>query len=526
MNYRRSVPFAHRHQAAEAYKQVLAEATNYNDAAVIATTAALGRADLFFLLVHLLGRKDANTDWCFARCKEVAAQPNGRLDLWSREHYKSTIITFALSIQDILNNPEITMGIFSHTRPSSKGFLLQIKREFEQNESLKAVYPDVLYKNPEKESPLWSVDAGLVVKRKGNPKEATVEAWGVVDGQPIGKHYDTLVYDDVVTAESVNTSEQIAKTTARLRLSYALGRQGGCKRFIGTRYHLFDTYAELLAEGSVVPRIHAATLDGSMDGEPVFLSRAALHIKRLEMGPYIFACQMLLNPVADKAQGFKPEWICWWKNEPHMRQGMNIYMLVDPAGEKKKTNDYTTIWVVGLGSDGHTYIIDCLRDRLNLTERTQKLFAFARAYTPIVTGYEKYGMQSDIEHIRAQQMEKNYHFPIVELGGQMPKNDRIRRLIPDFENGKIHLPLAIPYCDHSGAHRELVKEFIEEEFTAFPVCLHDDMLDCLARIKDEKLGAYFPHKQYSDARGLHDIRSPHNQHICAGTDFDPLAAYY
>jgi hypothetical protein len=38
----------------------------------------------------------------------------------------------------------------------------------------------------------------------------------------------------------------------------------------------------------------------------------------------------------------------------------------------------------------------------------------------------------------------------------------------------------------------LALEFIAEEYLAFPVSLHDDMLDCLARILDPELGASFP----------------------------------
>ena len=109
------------------------------------------------------------------------------MDLWAREHYKSTIITFGKTIQDILashgDDPldewqdfyEPTFGIFSHTRPIAKGFLNQIKVEFEGNTLLQSVFPDILYSDPKGQSPKWSEDSGLVVKRKSNPKESTIE---------------------------------------------------------------------------------------------------------------------------------------------------------------------------------------------------------------------------------------------------------------------------------------------------------------------------------------------------------------
>ena len=79
----------------------------------------LARCDLFYLLVRACRRVDMLNEFAFERTREVETAPDGYLDLWAREHYKSTIITFGKTIQDILTNPKITFTIFYHTQPTT-----------------------------------------------------------------------------------------------------------------------------------------------------------------------------------------------------------------------------------------------------------------------------------------------------------------------------------------------------------------------------------------------------------------------
>lgn len=453
----------------------------------------------YFLLRYAMGRTDLEHQFLLDRCNEVDAEPDGYIDLWSRDHYKSTIITFAGTIQDILKThgedavgEEATCGIFSHTRPIAKKFLRQIKIELQGNRKLQEWFPDVLFADPEHEAPRWSEDAGLVVKRKSNPKEATVEAWGLVDAQPTASHFNRLIYDDVVTwPDSVSSPEMIKKTTEALSLSYNLGTRRGVKRFIGTRYHHDDTYRTVLSRGTAKPRVHAATKDATFHGEPVFWDREFLQERIRDMGTYVAACQLMQNPQADRSQGFNREDLRFYKGV-NTGAGMNRYIIVDPANDKKKKSDWTAMIVIGLGPDNNYYLLDLYRDKINLTERAGLLFRLHQKWTPLRVGYERYGKDSDIAHIQYEMSQRNYHFDIAELGGTQSKIDRIRRLLPIIEKHRLYLPATLHKTLFDGRTVDIIESFLVEEFDPFPVALHDDALDALSRIVDPAMSTVWP----------------------------------
>lgn len=418
----------------------------------VAGRAWLGRNDRYFLLTRLLHRMDAFHPWLYARCREVEADPDGYLDLWAREHYKSTIITFAGAIQEIARNPEITIGIFSHTKPVARKFLGQIKKEMEENRDLQETYPEVFWSDPKRQAPQWSEEKGLIVQRKTNPKEATLEAHGLVDGQPTGAHFLLRVYDDVVTLESVNTPEQVDKTTKAWELSDNLGARGenGLLRswHVGTRYSFADTYQTIIDRGALKVRIYAATDNGLIEGKPVFLSLAAWADKRLKQSEAVLACQMLQNPAAGTQAMFSKDWLKFIDIRPST---LNVYIMCDPAHSKKKDSDNTAFAVIGVDAANNKYLLDGFRHKMGLKERWEALRGLRRVWMRqpgvqmVKCGYERYGMQADMEYFKLEMERDKEAFEVIELNwtsdGTKAKDDRVQRLQPDFKGGKFYLAM-------------------------------------------------------------------------------------
>lgn len=515
-----------REKAHAYYFSAIAGANKLGEQALKEVLRSLCLGDLFFLIVYGLGCTFADNDWVFERSREVQKHPDGYVDLWSREHYKSTVITFALTVQEILKNPEITICIFSVTRPMAKQFLAQIKREFEKNAFLKELFPDVLYSKPQQESPKWNEDDGLIVRRTGNPKEATLEAYGLSDdSQPTSKHYDIKIYDDVITERSVTSQEMIEKAMTGIRLSMNLsktdpksGKIITRNRFVGTRWDLDDPYGKIIAEGIAEERRRPGVIvmeDGRLKSVGPWSDETA-EAKRKELGDYIFSCQILLDPVAASSQKFKEEWLRFWDAE-NLRN-LNIYIVVDPAGSRKgKDADYTVFNVFGVDSLDNRLIIRLIRDRLNLVERANILFDLVREFPKVLkVGYEQVGMQADIEHIQYRMKQENFRFAIVPLGttkrltsdankhvgGKIKKEDAIAALVAPFEAGRIYLPYHCWYTDSTGTAKDMTRVFIEEEYLKwYPGAqCHDDMFDTMHMMFHQDLDVRVPNLEIREKR--------------------------
>jgi hypothetical protein len=435
--------------------------------------ALLNANDRYYLLTVTCKRHDAWHPWLFERCREVEANPDGRLDLWARYHYKSTICTFAGCLQEIIRDPEITIAIMSGTNKVALPFLIQLQQEMERNDDLKRIHSDVFWEEPRKEAPLWSREKGLIVKRKSNAKEATIEAFGLIDGMRTGKHYGLLNYDDLVDETMVNNPEIITKVTLAWELSDNLGQLSGTRKWHqGTRYSFADTYGILIERKALKERRYPATEDGTLKGKPILLDEKRwTEIKNAQRSTV--NAQMLLNPIAGNASTFDTT---RFKHYDVMPSILNVYILVDPSKGKTKRSDRTAIAVIGIDVGGNKYLLDGYCHRMKLSRRWELLKQLKKKWENhpgvqlLRVGYEQYGMQTDLEVIEEKMQVEGNAFHIEELNtpaqGKHSKNDRIERLEPDFNRATFYLPAVVYHPEYGGGlgFQSLWDVWSEEKF--------------------------------------------------------------
>jgi hypothetical protein len=157
------------------------------------------------------------------------------------------------------------------------------------------------------------------------------------------------------------------------------------------------------------------------------------------------SAQMLLNPSAGNEATFQPAWL---RNYDVIPAVTNVYIMCDRSKGTGERSDRTAIVVIGVDQGGNKYLLDGVRRRMKLTARWEFIKSFKRKWEAhsgvqiVRIGYERYGMQVDLEVIEDMMVRENNHFKIEELNtprqGRHSKDDRIERLEPDMREGRFY----------------------------------------------------------------------------------------
>jgi predicted phage terminase large subunit-like protein len=320
-----------------------------------------------------------------------------------------------------------------------------------------------------------------------------------VGGASTGRGAHLLLIDDPIKGRAEADSETTRKQLKDWYSSVAYTRlmPGGAIVIIQTRWHEDDLAGWILREHPG-EQWDILSLPAINEEKNEALWPESFPLDRLQeiksvLAPRDWEALYQQRPRAGTGGEFKRHWLQFYDDVNP--KDLSVVMLVDPAAGKKANNDYTSIWVVGLGADDNYYILDMVRDRLNLTERADTVFRLHRRWKPVEVRYERYGMMADVEYLRQEMNRRTYRFALREVGGATSKIDRIRRLVPLFETNRVWLPHELHYTGTDGKTRNLIDDFVELEYLAFPVAQHDDMLDALARIAEPSLELPWPRKK-------------------------------
>lgn len=478
---------------------------------------ALILKDLWFLLYFIIGTPDTvggNHPFIVMRCNEIQEGPESHtLDVWARGHLKSSIITIAETIQYQMGHPEHCSCILSYKASVAKDkFLGSIKTILETSEYLKKCFPDVLWDDPKKEAPRWSLDGGLYLKRNTKRGEASIYAGGLIEGMPTGLHFERRVYDDVVTEDigsSIGMMEDVKKKfDSSQNLKMMVGES--YHRVVGTFYHHKDPLVyvrEKLNAGTDKKkyhlRIYPATDDGSHSGKPVFVSQETLDDMKSDK---TFACQQLCDPSPVDIAKLEVDHIEYIAPSD-IPLGCFLFIIVDQAGDDEFNVTEGDPWCI-LTFDVKPHLTDVGASDIYIKDIISETFSSSAGINAIVEAYvdagvvrqlgiEKVGMSVTHTQVREALRSRGRRLEII-TDPKKRKSNAIVLLKPSGRNKEKFIESAISWpLDNGKIHisTEVQNKYIEKlalEMMQFPYGVTDDILNCLAYAYDIVLNYEFP----------------------------------
>lgn len=395
-----------------------------------------------------------------------------------RDHSKSTFVTIAWTIQQILRNPNVRVLIANGVWDQSRKFLAEIKAQLE-NSQLKYLFGDF-------QSARWNSDDIIVKQRTKPQKEPTVFTTGV-EAESTGSRADIIIADDLMGEQNYKTPEQREKVKKFRRSLVNLLEPGGIMIDIMTRWHLDDTFTEIMEKERKFydVMVRKVVEDGKLIYPKKFSKR--FDPKRKEFVPvpeencldYVdylkqtkpadeFASQFLNEPISMENQVFKEGMFKYWNERP---ERLFVAMTCDLAISQVAGSDWTALKVLGMDDKRRLYVLDYLRGHWGPHDTVKNIFDMQEKWKPIVFGMEVNGFQRTYKlAVEDEMRRRNRYFSIAEIknGPDKSKEWRIKKLEPFYRNGMVY-------------HAAWMKgKELEMELLTFPKGRHDDLIDAMA----------------------------------------------
>lgn len=296
-------------------------------------------------------------------CRFLQRPGRRKLILMPRWYFKTTICTVGATLHSICRNPNLRILPVFNTEDNSMARVGEIKAHVETNPMFHLLFPDIV---PDMAKP-WSTKR-LTFKHSRIFPEANVEAAGV-NTDLTSRHYNRIGEDDPIaakrdqlTAEEIMPSpEDIDKGIGfhKMLVNLRIPDEPGFpfeRWYIGTRWCANDVVQWILDhEPDYEIFLRRAENEAGESAYPEMISTEELHrIRDVELGPYMYSSQMLLEPVTGALQAFHPDAFeqVWTEEAPIREQ----YIFVDPSHTGVGKGSCTCVMPIDVTPTGHINI--------------------------------------------------------------------------------------------------------------------------------------------------------------------------
>jgi len=407
-----------------------------------------------------------------------------KLILMPRYSFKSTICTVGYALYRLVKDPNLRILIYSDASTKAEGFLSSVKSHLE-GKVAGSLFSLAFQWLPKDRRTKWNEKEIVVGGRTTAYPESSVDTGGQTTSF-VGKHYDLIIFDDLVSDINVTTKEQMDKVEACYQSSLSLLKPGGEVVMVGTRWHFGDLYGRIIAENEARGTYDLFIKKAEDKGEYFFtnigensLTKDFLEQQRSLQGSYKYSCLYQNEPTDPETAVFKVADFAFYGAIE--KDDLYITGTCDPAGEGE---DFTAITVVGTDHKMDMHILEIVNAHLQPSEIIDNIIRLHYKYS-----FKKFGLETNFfrgmlrleleRKINVEVLEHDFQrFGIEEFEASSRKGqskaNRIMALQPYHERGALKFP---------GTRFELLKDNFRElgiQMQQFPNSAHDDIMDSLA----------------------------------------------
>jgi predicted phage terminase large subunit-like protein len=396
-----------------------------------------------------------------------------------RGHAKSTAITHAFILHEMLFRKKSFCLLVSDTEGQAAEFLGDIKAELTGNDALRETFGvKKILKDTETNIIVQFKDgAKFRVIAKGSEQKVRGLKWH-------GKRPDLIVGDDLENDEIVMNPDRREKFRRWFMNALLPCGSDTCSvRVVGTILHL-DSMLQRLLEDKTWKHLfyQAHNPDFSEILWPEQWPRERLEAVRAgylaQNDPEGYSQEYLNKPVSIENAFFNKDYFFDFDREDGkwLKPNLEFYAAADFAISEKERADYTAIVVCGVDPTGLVYVVDARRGRWDADSIISELIAVQKMWNPNVFTFETAKIDKAIgPFLEREMMRQRTYLNIVKMTPTQSKTMRARSIQAMHKSGSIR------YDREASWFPDFEGELLTVADSG-PRGKHDDYLDAFAYV--------------------------------------------